>query len=425
MGKTRGRTRPQSATLDEPLLLGPANLDEPELKREEVVGLRDARVVWADDRMLDRDFRVSDRAAPPGLAPGATAGERLDAWLLSECAWLSTSQAGQDTVNSAPHLSGTRRSMFRPPGYGRALVTRVDGGGLMDLKGVGTAPGVAPRYGIHSNGLLSLWTALEELALERLTEAVFRRSRSGFRCVPAYAVLDLGFDLRSPEGQTTPAGLLARRAHRRGRSGVDLAPSGSPRQLVQLEIELLLRHFGLTSDSPSSRILICERAGQMRVRYGPRWMDELDERELRRLRELSGFRGEPMQIAGVNVQLTRDVGLNPSRATVVDFGHFNVRRRFDEPILSMVGDRLLHWGGLLTVDDPRYVQPRPGLALPYKLWGAREDCVEPGSPAGTPPEKRTRVQRLCMELAHGFRAGSVDRAGVEARLRELLDSTWT
>jgi len=54
----------------------------------------------------------------------------------------------------------------------------------------------------------------------------------------------------------------------------------------------------------------------------------------------------------VNVQMCRDFTLDPLDVQLVDFGHYEFRERFERPLLSSVGDRLLNWGGLLMPENP-------------------------------------------------------------------------
>ena len=47
---------------------------------------------------------------------------------------------------------------------------------------------------------------------------------------------------------------------------------------------------------------------------------------------------------GLNVQLTREIATRDARAQLVDFGHFQVHRRFENPLASLAYKRLLRFG---------------------------------------------------------------------------------
>ncbi len=175
-----------------------------------------ARVVFANYALIRHDF--------PALRGASTTA--IDAWLVEHGAVISVGQA--------------------PPMYGRAVVMPVPGG-LLDVKGAGVETGVTPTRNWHQNGLLMLGAGIGSAGFQDLIHNVFRDARSELWCVPEYAILDLGFDVRLMDGGTEPACILLRRAHRRQRGGGDLPDAGSVEEQVKLEIELLLRQYGITS----------------------------------------------------------------------------------------------------------------------------------------------------------------------------------
>jgi len=48
---------------------------------------------------------------------------------------------------------------------------------------------------------------------------------------------------------------------------------------------------------------------------------------------------------------------------IVDFGHYNLRERFENPILSLAQDRFMNCGGTLFPSSPHWVQPDPKKIL--------------------------------------------------------------
>lgn len=359
----------------------------------------------------------------PSLAGAFRTAEEMARWLTANAAFISTSQAAQETVNTPISTTGAPVEVHRPTGYGRAVVKaahspRAGEGaiGLLDLKGAGISTASSPSHGEYSTGLMSLPRALVEYAHQRLVEALFRHAGTAFTTLPVYGILDLGFDCRLPGGQRLPAGMLVRRAHRRPRGGNERPRRGSILQHVSLEIEMLLRHYGITSCSVAFELHNRRDAAQYWFADQPK--NDYSPQAVAALAHLLGCReGEVFKAEAVNVQTTREVTFRPSAAQLVDFGHYNVRERFEVAVLSQVCDRPFRWGGLLEVDSEHFAQPLPELAVPFAQWG--EAIVDPPTALrfGYEPETRvTQTEQLALRLADQSRAGALSADEV---LREI------
>jgi len=387
----------------------PAELYDPAVQTESVLHVPGARVVFADYELLEHDF-------PELRGRSATA---IDAWVVHNAALVSTPQAAQSAVNS-PIETGRSAVAYRPPLYGRALVAPVEGSpGLLDLKGTGVGPGRQPVSAAHSNGLLALGEALANIAFRDLIELIFRRAGTQLFAVPDYAVLDLGFDIRGLAGEATPAAIQVRQAHRRPAGGAELPLAGSPEQQVKLEIELLLRHYGLTSTSPATSFVIDDASGKVEITYAgkglPAHPPEQIEEFLRRL----GYEGGRMTVEGVNVQLTRECAIRPSRAWVVDFGHYSVHERFENTMVSLVRNRNMRYGGAIKPSDAAFVQPRAALAVDVAQWGTPEEADPRFAVPGYPDLIWPTPFVAGFELAHAFRDGSKRGEEIRSRLDEM------
>ncbi|MFP5247800.1 MAG: hypothetical protein ACLGH0_13995, partial [Thermoanaerobaculia bacterium] len=337
----------------------PRELADPGVSKETVLRIEGARVVFADHALLQHDF--------PQLRGRRT--KEIDTWLLRNAALISTSQAAQTTVNTDIPTNGEAIA-YRPPLYGRALVAPVDDGpGLLDLKGTGVAPGRAPVNLPHSNGLLALGEAIANIAFRDLIELILRRAGTQLYTVREYALLDLGFEVRDLLGMPTPAGMQVRQAHRRPLGGAELPNAGSVEQQIKLQIELLLRHYGVTSTSLATSFVIDDSTGVPLLFYANKPLPPHPPDQVETFFRRTGYRGGRMVIEGVNVQLTRESAVAPARAWIVDFGHYSVRERFEHAMVSLVRDRPMRWGGAILPHEPTFVQPRPKLAVDAAQWG--------------------------------------------------------
>ena len=396
--------------------------------------MSNARVVLAEYELLQHDFvELSEKnliRRNPDLG-GLDSTQRaiairsiIDDWLIANAAFVSAAQVGQAIVNTPIPTDGGPIVGYRPPRYGRAVVVSIKdvarfrlpnnprwdiGDGLLDLKGSGVAAEKKPSHEMHSDGLEYLGVALGDFVLRVIVEEIFRRTAPTLWSVPIYAVLDLGFDVRSGWRGTAEAGLHVRRSHRRPSMGNMLPQSGSPEERVQCEIEMLLRNYGLTSANGMNSLLIEERGGSIAARIDGEVLENLTQseravllrlragRDLHRLQLVHAKETEaPTYIWGhridrINIQLAREVGNEPATAQMVDFGHINARSSFRFPISSAVNDRPFCLGGIIWPDNAAYIQPSPRLLLPFEFWD------------------RFSLNELCFGLASKFRQGEISQ----------------
>lgn len=371
-----------------------------------------ARVLFADHERLCADF--------PWLS-----GREIDGWLLANAALASAAQVVQEVVNTPIPHAGPPLPVYRRPRGGRAFMVAVDDGpgrsGLLDLKGIGVGPGVTPRHGPYSDGLLALNEALEEIAIQLLVEAVFRHAGADYHALPFYAIVDLPFDVLGQGDRRLPACVLTRRAHRRPPG--DLPLHGSVEQAASLEVELLLRRYGISSTGPALTYELTRDAdGVFHDTMGGRELKRATQEQLAAFWAVTGKLGW-RRFAALNVQLTR--GVEAGRVELIDFGQYSVQERFEDPLLSKVDDRPFGWGGVILPGSPHWVQPDPALAIPVERWGRVHVGDAERRRLGASPDKElSRLELRCSELAHDVRAGRIDGGEVRTALeRFVADAT--
>ena len=409
--------KPGSRFTPGPLFQDPQQLEDSGNGWEDVYRLEHARLVFADHHLLQHDFpQLRDQAlinAHPHLARlddqarQTAIGALLDQWLLDHAAFMSEVQKSNWVVNQPIQVHPDPVRAYRPRRYGRALVislAHLPGGrqpGLLDVKGVGRAPGTTPSWRSHSSGLCPLGDIFHEVVMQWILEEIFERAAPQFSTVPVYGVIAAGFEGYHPKNPPYPAGIMVRRAHRRPPNAIELPRAGSDLEMVKFEIEMLLRHYGITSSNRVTQIRISREKGQIKVSYGGTPI-KCSPVARRKFAHILGLRRECL-FDGNNVQLTREAGFRPSHAQLVDFGHYSVAADFDKPLASLVYDRVAHFGAAVMPESPHFVRPNPRFALPYKVWKTRID---------------NEVDELAAEFAAGHKTGPQIYAALQAMVAE-------
>lgn len=379
------------------------------------------RVAFAEPALINAKALSVAIASISGQENQEIDEAKAGAWLVQQVAIMSSRQILPSEVNGPVRVSGAQVRVARPPRYGRALVVPADTSALgarvqtilLDVKGCGVAPDHAPSAEDHRNGLLSLPQAFEEYAKQRVVEIIFQRAGIAAQGIPVFGILNLGFPLRMPSGSFQPAALMVRQSHARPKMGIELPKHGTQDQRAQLHIELVLRQYGMTSCSAGTQLELRRESGNVRCLYGgverrgvpQQWLSKLLKPEQQKL-----------TFDCINVQYARGPDVAPLQASLVDFSHYETRARFDFPLLSLVVDRPLNWGGVLWPDDSRWIQPgakRVDLALmgprevPQSLqqsYGIERNQTLPGA------------SLLGLQLAHDFSRGQITPSDVSARI---------
>lgn len=406
---------------------------EPNVLMEEMRLVSGATVVWADYEKIEKDYPFFSNYSRENKR------QEIDSWLVYNCALISESQLklGVNFRSSEKIDAEVKKNAYRPPGYGRAAIIQPQDhrthelqSGILDLKGVGVAPDRVPENTFHQSGILHLPFAIQEITSQRIVERAFEKLGLDVCGVPVYALLDLGVSASVPgwEGpplckKMMPCSILVRQGHVRPPNNCELPDFGCERQQLFIILELLLRKFGISTCTSSTRLKFSRLDGQISCNYGGR--------------EISGKLGEldkfvslnkidiPSEFEAINIQATRDSSINPLRVRLVDFGHYLFREEFHKPILSIVKDRFLNWGGALSRTSERWVNPEPGLAIGVALKNKIVDDQDLIDWCGMNQNQMLYgTQRFGFELTKLMEKGSLNSNDVDKCIAKFVEDIF-
>ncbi|HXH76829.1 MAG TPA: hypothetical protein VNJ08_17805 [Bacteriovoracaceae bacterium] len=174
---------------------------------ETMAKLKNPRIAILDYDLIRQDFPAVKGMSNP----------QIDAWILSQVAYISQPQVAQTAVNTSIPVTKETVEAYRPPEYGRAIVFDMKDPsgkkiGLIDAKGTGS---LKPGQVDHGNGLSTLGEAIREYNYENLVRGVLIDAKVPNRTVGSYGVIDAGFDVVHADGSTSRAGIYLRQAHSR------------------------------------------------------------------------------------------------------------------------------------------------------------------------------------------------------------------
>jgi len=294
--------------------------------------------------------------------------------------------------------------------------------GLLDVKGSGVAPGRIPTPEMYRSGLIALPIALGELVTQRVVERIFESVGADVHGVGIYAILDLGFRMKSVSGALLPAAAVIRRAHQRAPGNDDRPAYASDEHRVKLILEFILRYFGVTSCGTTG-LQIWREVDGLHTAYAHR-TDHISSASLERFLGKMSL-SAPVDIEMLNVQITRRASLSPLSAVLVDFGQYHLGvGRFVKPIGSFVRTRPMHWGGFIDANSSCYIQPSPEFSLDTALaYGRPTPSWIPEWTGAPSPALTTGLFVFAAELVRDFTHGKLTRGGIERRIRDVVETT--
>lgn len=380
--------------------------------------LRRARLALINEPVLLADIFGANGAIGP-VAP------KLAEWLVSEAAVLSDPHRKASDVHAwLPFENDEARIGRRLPRYGRAysrildVPTEVASAQLgvpaegrtfslwLDSKGTGVSPDRKPVPEEYGTGLLPLDEALEEYLWSVILDRVLDHSGAVYRCLPIYAVIDLGFNFQAPDGRFRRAAVILRRGHFRN-AGSDLPFAFSRDHLSCLIVELLARRYGITSAAVQPTLFLL-KGDEITLLSGP-------GHKLLNKVNVSDLDVDPARLAGaeidqINIQFGSS-GLS-QEIEMVDLVHFHTRPHFTRPLVSCVADRSGAWGGTILPESDDFAQPELAVSLDGGPFGWTID--ELGEPV-----KKTRL--TCRRLAELITEEEVEASHVHAQLEDFVN----
>ncbi len=283
-------------------------------------------------------------------------------------------------VNLPPDRGCVEATCLRPPRYGRAGVVDAreilgicgnGGQALVDVKGIGVAPGNTPLPCNRRTGLLTVLDAIQELINQVLLDGIFEREGVDVACNEIYGITFAGiYGYSQYFRDFVPCVSLLRRAHLRNADNNELSPFGSEENAAKVRIERLLRRYGVTSAPAQCALRVWEENGMLKATLdGNDLTGHIPEKLLRYHFEVVGLE-IPQTIRFVNIQTAGPISAEPLSARLIDLGHYTVLSSFgDHHLVTVVSDRPLNWGQLFRNDGPDWVEPDPGCVVNAEALG--------------------------------------------------------
>lgn len=334
----------------------------PALAEEPFIHLADGKLILADYELLVRSIPALSSQCSPASHAGQAA---IDRWVLENLALISQAQLSNHQANSPIRAARGVTTAYRGVRMGRSCILPLDtNGAAVDIKGCGIGALAEPLAGEYNNGLLDLDKALEDYLKERLVDRALADAGTSFSVVHTMAIIDCGFSIRDIYGVRGPAALCVRQGFPRPQHS-DLPAYRSHAHRFSFEAELHLRRCGLTSCD--SKFTITQEDGRLlaladQTNVYRDYPPFLLERLVDSMQLPVPFVADRINIQAVGV---RDGERESFR--VVDFGHYEVRNKFEFPILSLVADRPYGWGGVLHPNADYFPQPDGTIS---DLWQA-------------------------------------------------------
>ena len=354
---------------------------ESNLTVDSVYQIKDTRLLWCDAKLFRADLLLQDAISESECAD----------WLSNNCGVISKAQLDFGQNLRSPRLVnanvGDPRVAYRPPRYGRAAIVSlphpcIDNQNLLlDIKGLGVPRNIVPKNSAHSTGVFHAPMAYIELIIQKIIEGIFFYHELDIKGVSSYALTysDISADMPDLKGRLMtsrkmPCVNLVRAGHLRSAGNLELPLYNTEEEQLKLKIELFLRMHGITSASSSTRIRIDKDRSSFKIGFemGRETIElPLDSPQIPKYLLESAIEF-PLVLDGMNVQSTRDLCCDSSRARLVDFGQYRIKDRFELPLLSLVRDRSLNWGRVIGSTSKDWVAEPSIGDLPNRMSVKKE-----------------------------------------------------
>ncbi|KZL07816.1 hypothetical protein [Pseudovibrio sp. Ad26] len=400
-----------------------------EVSDEKLHVLDTASVLYFDYNAVTRDF--------PWLCSDSkqkTIKNILD-WATSMAA-VSKGHIDGSNVNTPLSRNGKTINAIRPPRYGRASI--IDSAKAMgmndiseeqrrlcDIKGCGIRPNLVAQAAPHSTGLLTLIEAVTEIINRKIIERIFDISDLPHKCLPYYAVVDMGFRHDGVYEKSARTALIIRRAHFRPKDNDEISKYNSSKHKDISYIEKLLNLFCITSTASDVALEVYSDHDQWRCRFAGQELDWLTHEHLLTLAEEYQL-SFPNQIRLTNIQMADEkhdeerqsrLLVDFSQYCFTDFSapYYEVTPAVDKPlnfgnvrwIGGDHGSSSIHFQNLKNNRFFNKSRLDPDVLLHFENL--------------SPSKEYSKVVKFGHEIVASLSKGNADSSEIDQRISEFID----
>lgn len=379
--------------------------------------LSDARIIWIDRHAVRRDF--ADYVFE-GNFVRSMSDSQVDAWLLRNSAYISSSQLIPNSVNTEIPVGNGVCRVWRPKTYGRAGLIEIspetprDHIQFFDVKGHGVARGVAAEALSHKSGLLFLVHALYDVLAQRIMEKKCILSNVDICGATLYGVIDAGFRgvLKGPNSSLTPCALIVRAANLRPEFFC------RSREIEKIEWE----NISILAGCVLQQMGILAGSQEKLQKADGRLVHPLDI--LEPVGELTSNLSDSIggYVSYFNVQLTCASRISPFKAEIMDFGHFHFGEQQDSIYLKYrfdTSNRAIR-GTVLNLSEFRL----QGIENSLKILSSMRMLDKSAADfLGFPEQWRmqTEPRAFAAELAYQSMVGKLSPTAVDYEIKNFVD----
>ncbi len=333
-------------------------------------------------------------------------------------------------------VDGKVFNSLRPPNYGRAAlifsdqfieVTRALGGKsiLIDVKGCGVAPGRAPSSGKRKSGLLTLNDAIVEIVNYKTINRIAALFPDVVEVVPHFGIVELGFQVSAQGLDPLPACTILRAPHFRDHRTSFEYERQSPLNKKQLQIELLLQDFGITTVGGGYEFFHVDDKVCVRFRSEPAVRTRMTADEFERMTGID----TPSHVSRTNIQLCSTSKWSDAAQMVTDLYVFReLTTDVDRYATVTSRDGFIRLGPIFQnrIIQDRSISARRNSKGFLKCFEERYGTEKALRLAKSPhlSSKISDAQMFGISVCFEYLDGKIGKAEIEAYIEDYVDARW-